>query len=526
MAEKAFSAFLGVLILAWFLGDLAIWLFLLKGHPWRRKVLLQLLFLLPILLYIAIFLVWKPFEKAEPTFRDSYLSYAMLVLFSTAIICFCIWLSSSGGIFFRTFYFYLRLYFKGVSPIKEELWREIDKQIEKSAEFLKSKRRRLVNFLSLIFLILVNLWIIAQLTYDCFFRIHIPHNAALHPKVSRDDKYLGFILLNFNKEPKETLMISSLPDRRVVFKSPFNYKQTEIKPLGWLGDSLLAKVENAGETGLLTLRKEGEKFKSTYEKLPPYEDLYLIGSHLYGVKEEKRQMVRLGRKDGKWVEDSSFPLAKETPRREEKGWAYDRYYHFWEINNKPAVVLAEARWKRGEAYEAGEANLRKAYFRLGIIVPRERAKLLREFEVYVEAIGWRGGFSESKDRCYFYLQLIDSRTGRYLPRFLLFEITPNDVKERELKWNLEKFLGGYEMCATRNGYLLFYRLFPRYFGKGKSYLLFYSPSGEKKAIQWKYDEIDDVVALNNEDKVLLLSDKGIFLVDNLSCSVEKISRFP
>jgi hypothetical protein len=189
-------------------------------------------------------------------------------------------------------------------------------------------------------------------------------------------------------------------------------------------------------------------------------------------------------------------------------------------------VIAEARWKRGEAYQAGEANLRKAYVRLGIFVPGERAKMLREFEVYVETIGWRGGFSESKDRCYFYLHLIDSRTGRYLPRFLLFEITPNGVKERELKWNLEKFLGGYEMCATRNGYLLFYRLFPRFIGKEKPYLLFYSPSGEKKAIQWKYDEIDDVVALNNEDKVLLLSDKGIFLVDNLSCSIEKISRFP
>jgi hypothetical protein len=413
-----------------------------------------------------------------------------------------------------------------VSSIKEELWREIDKQIEKSAEFLKSKRRRLVNFLSLIFLILIYLWIIAQLTYDCFFRIHIPHNAALHPKVRGDDKYLGFILLNFNKEPKETLMISSLPERRVVYKSSYNYKQTKIKPLGWLGDSFLAKVKNAGETGLLILRKEGEKFKSTYEKLPPYEDLYLIGSHLYAIREEKRQMVRLGRKDGKWFEESIFPLERELPGRKEQGWVYDRYYHFWEIKDKPAVVIAEARWKRGEAYQAGEANLRKAYVRLGIIVPGERAKMLREFEVYVETIGWRGGFSESKDRCYFYLQMIDSRTGRYLPRFLLFEITPKGVKERELKWELEKFAGEYAMCATRNGYLLFYQLFPRFIGKEKSYLLFYSPSGERKAIQWKYGEIDDVVALNNEDQVLLLSDKGIFLVDNLSCSVEKISRFP
>jgi hypothetical protein len=526
MAEKAFSAFLGVLILAWFLGDLAIWLFLLKGHPWRRKVLLQLLFLMPIFLYIVMFLLWKPFEKAEPTFRDFYLSYAMLVLYSTAIICFCIWLNSSGGIFFRTFYFYLRLYFKGVSPIKEELWREIDKQIEKSTEFFKSKRRRLVNFLSLIFLILIYLWIIAQLTYDCFFRIHIPHNAALHPKVSRDDKYLGFILLNFNKEPKETLMISSFPDRRVVYKSSFNYKQTEIKPLGWLGDSLLAKVENAGETGLLTLRKEGEKFKSTYEKLPPYEDLYIIGSHLYAVKEEKRQMVRLGRKDGKWVEESVFPLERELPERKKQGWAYDRYYHFGEINNKPAVVLAEARWKRGEAYEAGEANLRKAYVRLGIVVPGERAKLLREFEVYVEAIGWQGGFSESRDRCYFFLQMIDSRTGRYLPSFLLFEITPNDVKERELKWNLEKFAGEYKLCVTRNGYLLFYPAFVSLFGGGEFYLLFYSPLGEKKSIKWKYGEVREAVALNNEDKLILSCDKGFILVDNLSCSVEKISRFP
>jgi hypothetical protein len=526
MAEKALSIFLGVLISAWFLGDLAIWLFPLKGHPWRRKVLLQLLFLLPVFLYIAIFLLWKPFEKAEPTFREFYLSYAMLVLFFTGMLSAFLWLSSSGGIFFWTFYFYLRLYFKGVSPIKEELWREIDKQIEKSAEFFKSKRRRLVNFLSLTFLILVNLWIIAQLTYDCFFRIHIPHNAALHPKVSGDDKYLGFILLNFNKEPKETLMISSLPDRRVVYKSSYNYKQTEIKPLGWRGDSLLAKIENSGETGLLVLRKEGEEFKSTYEKLPPYEDLYLIGSHLYAIKEEKRQIVRLGRKDGKWFEESVFPLERELPGKKEEGWAYDRYYHFWEINNKPAVVLAEARWKKGEVHQAGEANLRKAYFRLGIIVPGERAKLLREFEVYVGAIGWRGGFSESKDRCYFYLQLIDSRTGRYLPRFLLFEITPNDVKERELKWDLEKFAGEYEMCATRNGYLLFYRIFPRFIERGKPYLLFYSPSGEKKAIEWKYDEIGDVVSLNNEDKVLLFNDKGIFLVDNLSCSVKKICRFP
>jgi len=526
MVEEAFSVFLGVLILAWFLGDLAIWLFLLKGHPWRRKVLLQLLFLLPIFLYIVMFLLWKPFGKTESTFRDFYLSYAMLVLFFTGILSAFLWLSSSGGIFFWTFYFYLRLYFKGVSPIKEELWREIDKQIEKSAEFYKNKRRKIAHYLLTIFVILGYLGIIAQFTYLFFFKISLPRDFLLHPKVSGDDKYLGFILLNFNKDPKETLMISSLPDRRVVYKSSYNYKQTEIKPLGWRGDSLLAKIENSGETGLLVLRKEGEEFKSTYEKLPPYEDLYLIGSHLYAIKEEKRQMVRLGIKYGKWVEESVFPLERELPGKKEEGWAYDRYYHFWEINNKPAVVIAEARWKKGEVHQAGEANLRKAYVRLGIFVPGERANLLREFEVYVGAIGWRGGFSESKDRCYFSLQMIDSRTGRYLPHFLLFEITPNGAKERELKWDLEKFAGEYEMCATRNGYLLFYRIFPRFIERGKPYLLFYSPSGEKKAIEWKYDEIGDVVSLNNEDKVLLFNDKGIFLVDNLSCSVKKICRFP
>jgi polyferredoxin len=107
MVEEAFSVFLGVLILAWFLGDLAIWLFPLRGHPWRRKVLLQLLFLLPIFLYIVMFLLWKPFEKAEPTFREFYLSYAMLVLFFTGMLSAFLWLSSSGGIFFWTFYFYL-----------------------------------------------------------------------------------------------------------------------------------------------------------------------------------------------------------------------------------------------------------------------------------------------------------------------------------------------------------------------------------------------------------------------------------
>jgi hypothetical protein len=525
MVEEAFSVFLGLLILAWFLGDLAIWLFLLKGHPWRRKVLLQLLFLLPIFLYIVMFLLWKPFEKTESTFRDFYLSYAMLVLFFTGMLSAFLWLSSSGGIFFWTFYFYLRLYFKGVSPIKEELWREIDKQIEKSAEFYKNKRRKIAHYLLTVFVILGYLGIIAQFTYLFFFKISLPRDFLLHPKVSGDDKYLGFILFNFNKEPKETLMISSLPDRRVVYKSSFNYKQTEIKPLGWLGDSLLAKLENSGETGLLVLRKEGEEFKSTYEKLPPYEDLYLIGSHLYAIKEEKRQIVRLGRKDGKWVEESVFPLERELPGKREEGWAYERYYHFWEINNKPAVVIAEARWKKGEVHQAGEANLRKAYVRLGIFVPGERAKVLREFEVYVGAIGWRGGFSESKDRCYFFLQMIDSQTGRYLPRFLLFEITPNDVKERELKWDLEKFAGEYAMCATRNGYLLFYPAFVSLFGKGEFYLLFYSPLGEKKSIKWKYGEVREAVALNNEDKLILSCDKGFILVDHLSCSVEEISHF-
>ena len=526
MVEEAFSIFLGAIVLGWFLGDLAIWLFFLKGHPWRRKVLLELLFLLPAIFTIFITIALKPFEKTEPSEKDFYISFAMLVLYLTAITSFHLWVSSTGAIFIHTFYFYLKLYFKGVGSIKEELWREIDKQIGKRLEFLKKKKWRLVHYSLLMFMILGYLYIIAQFTYLFFFKIPIFRNAVFYPVVSGDDKYVCFILLSRKRESKETLMIASLPKRRIVYEHSYDYEQTKLEPLGWLGDAFLVQSKIGREIGLLVLRKEGKKFKSTYEKLPPYKDLYILGSHLYAIKEEKREIVRLERKDGKWAEESVFPLEKAAPRREVNGWVYDSRYHPWEIKDKPAGVIAEARWKRGKVFQKGEVDLRKVYVRLGIKMPGERAKMLREFEVYVEAIGRWGGFSDSKDSCYFFLQRIDTKTGRYLPSFLLFEITADSVKERELKWDVKKFAGKYELCATRNGYLLFYPSFISSFERVKQCLLFLSPSGEKKFIEWKYGEISDATALNNEDKTLLFGDKGIFLVDNLSCSMEKIIRFP
>jgi hypothetical protein len=37
--------------------------------------------------------------------------------------------------------------------------------------------------------------------------------------------------------------------------------------------------------------------------------------------------------------------------------------------------------------------------------------------------------------------------------------------------------------------------------------------GEKKSIKWKYGEVREAVALNNEDKLILSCDKGFFIVD-------------
>ncbi|MGB9876694.1 MAG: hypothetical protein ACPLPS_02910 [bacterium] len=512
-----------------FVGDLYIWVFLLKNHPWRRKVLVELLFLVPI---IIAFWAWMELRRGQLASQENLRGlcslFAFLLLCLLAAISFHLWISYSGAIFWLSFILYLKfLITKGAGLAKEELVKEINLQIAKSKEILRRKWGRILLYFSRVFVPVLFFAIILKLFYIIFFKIGLDICFIKDLRIRQDDRYAAFILIRGLSEHPFSFNILSIPEKRIVYELPYDYPSIHLHIIGWIEGNLVVELTQGGRKWLIVMREEGKSFRASFEEFPPYENLFVLGSHLY-AKGRNDYLLRLRREKGKWKVEAAYPpLEKEINSvKKDERYVYKRYQHIFEMQGEPVYVLLEERREKGKVYYKDGTYLGEAFYRLGIQMPRGKLNWLSQFETLVNPLGEIVSFSASKDRCYLLIQVIDIKTGKPLPRFSLFEISNKVIRAQETVWHIEKFKGFYELCSTPRGYLLIYPRFILSFrdGRGKMYLFSLSPLGEKGVIKWRYDGVSNAKALNREDKVLLFAGKRGYLVDVKNLKIEEILR--
>lgn len=489
--DKAVELFLNIffsLVSAVFFGMcLYSWLFLLKGHPLRRKVLGE--FAILALATILLLILWhltRDLREAE-----NMVAFLVIVgIYFLGYLIFHIWFFSSAWAFIAPPGAYIQMIKEKIPYTQEEFYRKVDEVLRKSIEDF-SKRRlfyRVSQFLGILMPIGFYLSIFLMI-HNLTFQFLMPD--VLYAKISDRDEFLAlYVSSPKDEELKGEFLILSLPDKRVVERLSVR-EGDRLKVLGWLNDTIWVEKTEGINLFLLSWRREDGYFRFNKQSFPPerYESFHLLGypPHLFAVLRGEK-IARLREKDRKWEEDAIFTAPKGL-----KNWEELRQF-LWSWDGKPFYVLIRAS-KSGSSYKIGVAS------------PGEEARWLYSRAEDKQAMLDSSTCFSFGDRFYLLLQEVRQDSGRS-SQFFLAEVSPQRVKVRKLISDVYYFGEPFNAVPTKDGFLVLYSNFIN-----KSYIFIVPPKGEWRAIEWRRKGFMMAVALKTQNKVLLFSGGRIFLLD-------------
>lgn len=497
--ELFFNLLLALVFAFFFGGNLYLWLYPLKGHPLRNKVLRN--FFIFLFFVITLICLWYMVKRMDDAKRlpESLVLLFYLALLLAGWVGFHIYvLSYYSSLFIYPLTIYMRYFTKGIRLTKSELRAKVDETLKSILEFQATKMGRAFRIASLIaFWVFIAIFLSLLSTFYQLIHPIFSKPSIYSARVSEDDEFLAIELLSHQSggdKLKDEFIILSIPSKQVISRLPLQDENNNL--LGWFKGTLLATINEENPNTLLIWKKENGSFHLYNQTLPRerYQYLSLRGDPptLYATLKGSSQVVKLEEKDHKFLEEATFSFPH--PKGVDKSF---REY-LWSLEGEPLLVILKT---DGDSI-----------YSVGLMTPDGKTKWLSYLERKEEGTRWRWNFFDGGNRFYLLFQREKVEPWQLLPHFIVLEISSGKANIKEIVWEGGESDYIYQVIATKNGFVVIYPLFSP-LDKGKRYIFIISPNGDRSVLTFKGKGFTSATPLNKGNKFLLFAPGQAFLLD-------------